>query len=227
MTTWLETVTVGAARALQHHPDAAFKLEERGFGAGLIREARVGVLTSEIAEAAPAAFQKWAERLGCPAILFPLTNLLNEVRGFQGRRIHEKHYTIFSLDEETAVFGLGLAWPSIARDHKITLVEGPFDWAVIKPHIPTVVSTLTARLPENLQALLPRIGVQEVDVLWDKDAAGDRGRAQIRQKLPDMQLRFLDLPAVRKDNGAWIKDPGELFEADPSAFGVWIESIRS
>jgi len=190
----------------------------RGVSDDQIQQFQVGYL-DEVPEFedAPEDFLQWVQKNGLhDALVFPLTNTLGAVRGFQFRvlRRGKSVYSDYLLDEgEPVYFGLAQAMSSVWETRRICLVEGVFDLFPIQRVLPYTVSTLKAGVSETLVPLLRRL----VDQVWfgyDNDPTGRKhAYGFAKEHGHEFDVRILRFPEVRLADGKKAKDPGNLWEA--------------
>jgi len=192
-------------------------LWSRGVSDDQIEQFQVGYL-DEIPDVEEAPrFMDWVEKNGLrDALVFPLTNVLGEVKGFQFRVVRRGRsvYSDYFLDEgEPVYFGLAQAMPSVWETRQILLVEGVFDHFPVQRILPFSVATLKAGVSENLVPLLRRL----VDTVWlgyDNDPTGRKhAYAFAKEHGHEIDVRVLRFPEVRLADGKKAKDPGNLWEA--------------
>lgn len=179
----------------------------------------------------PEAFLKetWHGRKLDDSYVFPLTNTLGDVRGFQFRHVDRARtgYTDFFLDRSEAVlFGLGQAMPHVWTTGSIFLVEGNFDLFPVERHVPGVVATLTARVPDIFVHVLRRMVEGDVWMGYDMDAAGRRGIMNFTKSHgDDFKVREVVYPTPVVTDGKRAKDPNELWALwGDEKFGAFLRS---
>lgn len=150
-------------------------------------------------------------------LVFPLTNVLGEIRGLQVRAMDrdKKAYSDFFHGQgEPVTFGLGEAARAMWERRAVWLVEGVFDHFPVERHYPATLALLSVKTPPALIRLLRRL-VDTVYVGYDMDRPGRAAAEQFRrQHGRDFQVRVIDYPAVKKfGTGKIVKDPGDLWEA--------------
>ena len=147
--------------------------------------------------------------------LFPLTNVLGEVKGFQFRQVERDRtgYLDYYADRSEAVlFGLAQAMPHIWERGEVLLVEGVFDLFPVQRAVPWTISTLTARVVEPLVPVLRRL-VRRVWIGYDMDAPGRRGISSFKRDHGDtFEVHGLEWPTPLTSSGKRAKDPGDLWE---------------
>lgn len=168
----------------------------------------------------PEAFLKWSSD-GAKledVYLFPLTNPIGEVKGFQFRSVErgKKDYMDFFLDKtEPSYFGLGQAMPYIWESESIGVVEGVFDFFPVQRVAPWFIPTITAKVTDLLLRFMKRV-VRRVIFFYDADKIGDRAtKSFISEEGPAFEeVREIIYPiGVTLLSGKPVKDPGELWEA--------------
>lgn len=197
-------------------------LWERGASDDQIRLFSIGHVDGALPEGIefPADFLKWSSNGSKleDAYLFPLTNPLGEVQGFQFRSVDraKKDYMDFFLDKTSPTFfGLGPAMPHIWETETIGVVEGAFDLFPVQRVAPYFISTITAKIGESLLRLMKRV-VRRAFLFYDADKIGVRvTEAFISNEATSFQeVRSLIYPTgVTLLSGDIPKDPGELWEA--------------
>jgi DNA primase len=190
----------------------------RGVSDLQIEEFQVGYL-EEVPESLSedSEFLAWVRRKGlCKALVFPLTNPLGEVKGFQFRVVRQGKsvYSDYFLSEEEPVyFGLAQAIPSIWETRRIFLVEGCFDLFPIQRVLPYTIATLKAGVSESLVPLLRRL-VDQVWMGYDNDIVGRKhAYGFAKEHGQEFDVQVVRYPEVRLADGKKAKDPGNLWEA--------------
>jgi len=190
----------------------------RGVSDSQIEQFQVGYL-EEIPDSLEVdqGFLEWARKKGLyKALMFPLTNTLGEVKGFQFRVVRQGksvYSDYFLTEEEPVYFGLAQAIPSIWETRKIFIVEGCFDLFPIQRVLPYTIATLKAGVSESLVPLLRRL-VDQVWMGYDNDPVGRKhayGFAKEHGREFDVQV--VRYPEVLLADGKRAKDPGNLWEA--------------
>ena len=202
-------------------PHVRDELYARGVTDEQIDTFRIGYLNRNLPELAGADdFLRWShqgQRLD-DVFVFPLTNPLNTVCGFQFRHVQRdrKGYLDYiPYKEEPVLFGLGQAAPHVWATDSVWLVEGVFDLLPLQRHVPNIVATLTAKVPASLMPFLRRL-VRRVWVGYDSDAAGQSAARQFTREFGrEFDIRSVYYPKVPGLDGVsrTVKDPGELWEA--------------
>ena len=151
------------------------------------------------------------------AFVLPLTTATGLIQGFQFRsvdRARKGYLNYMPYKEEALLFGLAQALPHVWKTGAVWLVEGAFDLFPIQRHFPGVIATLTAKVPDNLVALLRRLA-QAVLVGYDADPAGQAATKQFdRAYKSAFNIHPVSYPpVVIQGTTRCIKDPGELWEA--------------
>lgn len=167
-------------------------------------------------EAAP--FLTWAStgRLR-DVLVFPLTNVLGEVRGIQvrARERGRKNYSDFFLGEgEPVAFGLGQAAEALWTRREVWLVEGAFDLFPVQRHFPATVAVLSVRTTAGLIRVLRRL-VDRVYLGYDNDPPGRSACARfVREHGRTFDVQVVQYPRVKiMGVPVPIKDTGDLWEA--------------
>lgn len=214
---WLEDfVKLAAERVDERVIDA---LNARGVSDDQIRNFQVGYVNKILPSLSyPEDFLKWScggsrlEDMYC----FPVTNVLGEIRGFQCRPVNReiRGYSDYFVDTgEPALFGLAQAAPYMWELRSGTVVEGVFDLFPVQRHDPTVVATLTARVPESFLRTLKRM-CRRVVLGYDNDHTG---RKHVRAFMEEQAGEFDSLVDIQWKkitmlDGKISKDPGDLWE---------------
>lgn len=196
-------------------------LNSRGVSDDQITNFRLGYIDQKLPSEVeyPEAFLKWCHHGSKldKVYVFPITNILNEVRGLQFRHVERTksgYMDYFESKGEAIHFGLGQAAPHIWEQRKVVLVEGNFDVFPLQRHNPTVISVMTARVSNTLNDWLLRT-VDEVYFGFDSDSTGKKGVAEFikHQHRNYRNIVDLQLPSIPKPEGGKTKDPNELWEA--------------
>lgn len=219
METWLGELV--ARSHLQVDDRVREALWARGASDEQIDAFQIGYLNQtlpELSQPYPEHFLKWS-RGGQKLVdgyVFPLTNLLGEVRGIQMRSVERgrQDYMDYFLDEgEPVYFGLGQAAPAIWEHEEILLVEGVFDFFPVQRVKPFTVSTLTAKVPEPFARSLKRL-VRNVHLFYDDDRTGISGASNFEKEHGTaFSIRRVSYPRGVTLFGKRVKDPGDLWEA--------------
>jgi len=218
MAAWADTLVEYAKQRVDDRVRES--LWARGASDEQIDRFGVGYLNRELPPAEyPEDFLEWSwkgKKLQ-DVYVFPLTNPLNEVLGFQFRGVERGSgiYSDFLLTHaEPVFFGLGEVMPSIWEHEAVVPVEGVFDFFPTQRVIPYAVPTLTAKVSEVLLRSLRRI-VKRTYLFYDNDAIGRRACSAFLKDHGDFfDVRVLDYPVgVTLPNGKAVKDPGDLWEA--------------
>lgn len=201
--------------------DRREELWARGVSNWQIETYRIGYLDSGLPELElPTTFTKWSHggKRVEECFVFPLTNWLGEIQGFQFRPAdrERKGYMDYFLDRKQAVsFGLGPAGLSVWETRRVCIVEGVFDLFPVQRLVPWVVSVLTAKVANQFARSLSRV-VDEAFLLLDDDAAGRLGTERF---LKYYQGWFRSVEVIRYPTGvstctgSRVKDPGDIWEA--------------
>jgi DNA primase len=202
--------------------DACDYLTGRGVTDEQIDLFRIGVLRGEV-PALPvlgaAPFYEWLKDGGSidNVLVFPLTNVLGEVFGFQFRSLAPggRYREFFHGKEAEAVtFGLAQAAAGMWETRAVWLVEGVFDCLPLARHFPATLPVLSVRITDAMLRQLRRL-VGTVYIGYDMDSTGRQAAESFRQTYGrDFDVRIVTYPRVQpfgKDRP--IKDPGELWEA--------------
>jgi DNA primase len=174
---------------------------------------QLGHLNRSLPDGLPEHFTRWASEKIDDVYLFPLTNTMGAVRGFQLRHVDRSipGYQDYFLDKsEACQFGLGQAIKAMWETRSVYLVEGTFDLFPIQRAMPAVVATLTAWCSPAMMRVLRRI-VDRVYLGYDNDATGLKGHREFVERYGDeFEVYVVQYPKVP---GSKIKDPGDLWEA--------------
>lgn len=170
---------------------------------------RLGHLNHNLPEGLPEHFTRWAAGKIDDVYLFPLTNTMGAIRGFQLRHVDRKipgYQDYFLGKSEACQFGLGQAIKAMWETRSVYLVEGTFDLFPIQRVTPAVIATLTAWCSPAMMRVLRRI-VDRVYLGYDNDATGLKGHLEFVERYGDeFEVYVVQYPAK-------IKDPGDLWEA--------------
>lgn len=147
-------------------------------------------------------------------LIFPIRDHLQRLMGFGGRTLSDEMPKYLNTPE-TSLFKKGslLYGLSKAREKQsseLILVEGYMD--VIAMHqagLTKAVATLGTALTAEHAQLLERLGLQQVNLLFDQDEAGQQATLRgLDQALGSrLRLRASRLPTV-----AGVKDPADLLQ---------------
>ena len=164
--------------------------------------------------------------------VFPLTNVLGDVKGFQFRPVDRTKFLVgksrysdyFVETGEPVIFGLSQAMPHVWASESVTLVEGVFDLFPVQRHHPAIVAPLTARIPESLILTLRRM-CKRIVMGYDNDVKGQRATQTIvREYAQDFQFDGIRWAKQPMPSGALSKDPGDLWELwGDSRLGAFIQ----
>lgn len=229
--TWFDTLTQFAQNSLTDREREA--LYVRGVTDEQIAQFRIGYVAGQLPELQGADdFLRWCkggEKLDDHFVL-PLTTTTGAIRGFQFRYVNRDrkgYQNYMPYKEEALLFGLSQAMPHVWASESIWLVEGAFDLFPIQRHFPSVVATLTAKVPDSLVQVMRRL-VQTVWVGYDMDAAG---KAATRQFEREFRGEFRVCPVYYPVVTAYgadrpVKDPAELWEAwGDEQVGKFIQTV--
>jgi DNA primase len=185
-----------------------------------IKEFKLGYLNGVLPAGVDPAFRDWAhggEKLRDSFVL-PLTNALGVVTGFQFRSVEQSskgYLDYFLVRDELVLFGLGQAIPHIWDTESVCIVEGAFDLFPTQRVLPYTVSTITAKITEQLLRWLFRL-VHKVYLFYDADSTGRSACREfsIEYRSDFDHLQILDYPrGVLLPSGKPVKDPANLWEA--------------
>jgi DNA primase len=141
-------------------------------------------------------------------LIFPFKNSIGNVVGLIGRAIDTKEFKIFTTKQaefEGFFFGLYEALPSIYKENRAYIVEGPFDYLALSKVLPNTVSTLTSKINDAQYDFL-RMYCDEIVTVFDSDAAGDKGREKA-----EARAGVLSKNRVQSINLGY-KDPAKILE---------------
>jgi DNA primase len=151
--------------------------------------------------------------------VLPLTNFLGEVLGFQFRsvdRASKRYSDYFVTEAEPVLFGLGQSMPHIWSSRSVCIVEGAFDMFPVQRVFPFTISTITAKVREDLLRWLIRL-VRKLYLFYDADSSGRRaGSTFVEESGSEFELvQLLEYPRGVKVPGTnkLVKDPADLWEA--------------
>jgi len=151
------------------------------------------------------------------SIVFPLTNVLGDIRGLQFRHVARDragYMNYIEVNDEAIFFGLGQAAPHLWSQQSVLLVEGAFDVFPFQRVFPGTIGTLTARVTDPLFRLLRRL-VARVWLGYDMDDAGRRACERCQRQLSSEKIdaRVIQYPRVQMVGTTKLaKDPNELWE---------------
>ncbi len=134
----------------------------RGVSEEQIIEFKLGYFEGELPSFVPEGFARWShqgEKIE-GSFVFPLTDTLGRVQGFQFRsvdRAKKNYLDYYNHLSEPVLFGLSQAMPSVWRDEVIVLVEGVFDFFPVQRALPHTVSVLTSDVSDLFVRTLKRI----------------------------------------------------------------------
>lgn len=225
---WIETFTKFAQESLTGERELE-ALWSRGVSDDQILNFRVGyigTLPQSILRTVSEDFSQWWQRKGTRDVfVFPLTNPLGQIKGFQVRKVDrdQRGYSDWILSkEETVLFGLSQSTPHLWSSEKVVLVEGVFDFFPVQRVYPNSISTLTAAVSQPLSRFLKRM-VKEVWFCYDSDSAGFKGVKDFTDNHLQDFSRVLtsSLPRVKMFSEKLAKDPSDVWEAlGDERFGV-------
>jgi DNA primase len=167
----------------------------------------------------PPDFLKWCHHGGKleDSYCFPLTNILNEVRGFQFRPVcREKrgYLDYIAQTGEAALFGLGPAAPHIWSTGAVFLVEGVFDLCPVQRFYSSTVALMSTHITDSMLRNMRRL-CHTVLMGLDNDATGRRATGEFLRK-HGAEFKVTDLgskyPKDTMPSGKPVKDYGDLWE---------------
>jgi len=216
--TWLDDFATRAHACLSERVLEA--LSERGVTEAQARQYQVGhvagSLPDDIDFSVP--FRAWClgGRKLPDAYVFPMTNTIGQVKGFQFRSVDRgrKDYRDYIEDHtEIALFGLAQAAPFMWENRSAFLVEGTFDIFPIQRAFAGVIPTMTAGATEPLVRVLRRL-VKDVWTGYDMDTPGRRACVEFSKTYGrDFTCHPVVYPKALLRNGRAAKDPSDLWEA--------------
>jgi DNA primase len=160
-------------------------------------------------------------------LVFPLTNALGDVRGFQFKtaaRGVRNYIDYFDGDiDEPILFGLSQAIPTVWSTKSVWLVEGNFDLFPIQRYFPATFPTMTARVTDTLVRFLRRM-VSTVWVGYDADKTGGKAAWAFKKAYDkEFDIRLVSYPRYPMlGSDRLTKDPGDLWEARGEQ---WVQSF--
>ncbi|MCV3754182.1 DNA primase [Ureaplasma zalophigenitalium] len=113
-------------------------------------------------------------------IIFPITDVKNNVIGFSGRSLNNKQASKYMNTRESKVFikkqtlyNLFLAQQNLGEHHALYICEGFFDViSAYQSGIKNIVATMGVALTNDHLRLLKSVGVKKLILAFDNDAAG-------------------------------------------------------
>lgn len=230
---WMDDLAGHAHKSLDERVRDALAM--RGVTDAQIDHYGVGYIDGKLPDTyeIPVPFRAWCQggRKLQDSYVFPLTNTLGVVRGFQFRSVDRqaKRYSDYFEDErqpEAIFFGLAQAMPHVWEHESIFLVEGPFDLFPIQSVFPGIVATLTARVTEPLIRVMKRL-VKDVWMGYDNDPPGRQGCARfMKEHGKDFNCHDVVYPKTAFYDGRVSKDPCDLWEAwGQDGLGKFVRSV--
>lgn len=206
----------------------------RGVTDAQIRLLNIGYLNKSLPPSSyPGDFLEWSwkGRRFDDVFVFPLTNALNQVRGFQFRhvdRARKGYLDYFVEEDEPVLFGLGQAIPHMWETGQVVLVEGVYDLCPIQRVFPDTVATMRAGATEGFIRLLRRF-VADVWLAYDMDKTGRSvSFTFVKDHGQTFKVHNLSFPRPKMPSGELAKDPGDLWEVWGDAqLGVFLHNVRS
>lgn len=172
-------------------------------------------ITDETADALGLLFDP-GDSQGDARILFPVYSLDGGLYGFSGRAVDNSVYPkvrdYHGLKKSLLLLGSHLITED---DPYVVLVEGLVDWAMTVQNGQPAVASMHANLTAQQAEVLRDLG-KPVYVMYDRDAAGDEGRAKVKEMLegylPLFKVRYPDRWVFDEGSGdeRLVGDPGEL-----------------
>jgi DNA primase len=150
-------------------------------------------------------------------LVFPLTNVLGEVKGFQFKpatRSVREYMDYFEGEvDEPVFFGLAQAMPKVWETKSVWLVEGIFDLFPIQRYFEAAFPTMTARVTDSLVRLMRRF-VSKVWVGYDSDKKGrDAAWTFVKAHGKEFDAQIVNYPRLPIPGSDKVtKDPGDLWE---------------
>lgn len=214
---WLSELVSFATKQIDERVLEA--LNARGVSDSQVELFQIGYLNKALPSLEfPEDFLSWSKEGAnlSDVLVFPLTNVLGEILAIQLRYVDrdKKGYMDYFLPSkgEAVMFGLHQAMPHIWRSQTALLVEGVFDLLPCQRFVPGIISTMTARVPEELVWLLRRV-CKWIKFAYDSDIAGKLGVERFRKAYRrEFEIDSLKYPNPSTLNGKSVKDPGELWE---------------
>lgn len=189
---------------------------DRGVSDAQIQSFKLGYIGDTLPDL-DSSFDGWASK-GPPlkdVFVFPLTDLLGEIRGLQFRsvdRLIKGYRTFYANKCEPICFGLGQASVYLFDKRSIFVVEGVFDFFPVQRAIPWVVATLTARVSRGMVRLLKRL-VEDIWFGYDLDATGKEAYERFaKYHGHTFDVHNFAFPGVARQDGTKVKDLNDLWE---------------
>jgi len=191
----------------------------RGASPEQIAEFKLGYLDGVLPSGVPQAFKEWSHDGGKlkDSYVLPLTNPLDVVSGFQFRSVDKSnkgYLDYFLVRDEPVLFGLGQAIPHMWSSNSACVVEGAFDLFPVQRVLPYTISTITAKVTDDLLRWLFRL-VRKVYLFYDADSTGRSACREFAREhhLDFDHLQIMEYPrGVTLSNGKLVKDPADLWE---------------
>lgn len=215
---YLDSVFNQAQSYLKESPDALMYLKERGvsfeqanaFGIGYIPSDKWPPYINEKSATENEKFYLTKTKKGFKLrgkLLFPLTNALGMVKGFQTRSpsTTEKDYWKYhdpSADEDAIFFGTKSAMTKIWETETVVLVEGIFDLFPVANVFQNSLCLVTSSLTPNQEVFLKRY-VKNILVMTDNDSQGD----SFYKNLISSHAKDFDIRRIEYSG----KDPSDAF----------------
>lgn len=196
---YLDSFVGRASKSIIEHEAPMKYLASRGFGEEDIRKWELGY--TRIARIPENKSDDWKrlkeETYGFRAleskIIIPLRNIVGHVNGVQTRALDKKFYKDHLMSEAKSIgtfFGLREALPMIRSTRRVFVHEGAFNAMAFARVFPNSVAALTSFLSE-VQVELLRYITDLIIVVFDKDEAGDVGRAKILKTYGSSGFEFI------------------------------------
>lgn len=221
---YLDNFVARAGKSIFEHEAPMKYLASRGFGEDDIRRWELGY--TRVARIAENKSDDWKrlkeETFGFRTlesrVIIPLRNILGHVNGVQTRALDKKVYKDHLMSEAKNIgtfFGIREALPSIRATRRVFVHEGAFNAMAFARVFPNSVAALTSFLNEVQTELLKFIA-DLVIVVFDKDEAGDIGRAKVVKTYGSNGFEFVTVG--ESDPNACLKMMG------PEKFAKYIKS---
>lgn len=209
-------------------------LWDRGVSDAQIDMYQIGYINAGLPplENADAFLRWWQGHRITNSFVFPMTNALGKIKGFQFRsasREKKGYLDYVALKDEPAYFGLSQAMPAVWQTQEAYIVEGAYDLFPIQRLHANSFPTMTSDVSTALLRFLRR----NIKVLWvcyDMDFPGQRGSFELcKDHAKDFDaIHVIKLPRLEMAGGKKAKDPGDLWETlGDKAFGDLFNKVTS
>jgi DNA primase len=188
MSDFIDNILRVAATNLQHAPQALSYLRERGVSEAQIDGYGIGYFAEDqwppyipdknATQEERHYLSKSKKGFSLKGkLLFPFTNALGMIKGFQTRTPDSKSkdywkYHLPNADEDAVFFGTSQAMGHIWNKKSVVVVEGIFDIFPVARHVPFTICAATSSFTPNQISFLRRY-VRDVFFMSDNDAQGD------------------------------------------------------